>query len=101
MDNKWSRAARIIEVNTEAIERFEERIAEVHPDGNRCDTQRPCGQCAPLLMGQVAANARIEETVAAMPKWSTALINIVVAITWPFAKAWIHVRYWFRRRRHH
>lgn len=93
-----ARLIRRAHTSQEALPRYRERRAEVHPDGNLCPDVVPCERCKPLIEGIRRGEDQFSETVQALPKWLVA-IAIVLALprmVWHGAK-WLCTGQWAKR----
>jgi len=96
----WQSADRSVTTNHEAIKRFGDRIAAVHPTGDYCDPDAPCPRCLPLWEGHRAAAARIDEVADAMfPRWLNRFMDLIGYVVVHGVVVPLHrLRHWLRDR---
>ena len=56
--------------------RYDERLDDNHPDGQRCPTDAPCDRCGPLLIEQETRDEETAQIMAGLPQPLRALVHL-------------------------
>lgn len=56
--------------------RYDERLDDHHPDGQRCPADAPCDRCGPVLIEQQARDEETDQIMAGLPQPLRALTHL-------------------------